>query len=277
LSLTEKDLHALQLALLALHEPRDLEQLEAAAPAILMAAIPSEFCFWSESGVVGGADPLRNTVLWQSEKRFTPRLLQRIFELLPEMPFSAHAMKTGDWGPLRLSDFWTPRQIRVSNLYNDVYRHLGIGRLLSTAFFRGNRAGTLNLCRSLDARDYTERDRTVFRMLGPHFVQALVAAEERTARKHAEEKPLPSLGLTQREGQIGQWLARGRTNPEIAKILEMKPRTVEKHVENILVKLGVENRTAAARMLAGTDLLRPQPGPGPGELRMPTRKRRVAR
>ncbi len=242
-----------------------------------MAAIPSEFWFWSESSVLGGKDPLPSTVLWQRPRRFTPRLLKRVFELLPEMPFSARTMKVGAAGPLRLSDFWTPRQIRASKLYKDVYRHVGIGRMLSTAFFRGNRAGTLNLCRSLDARDYTERDRKLFRMLGPHFIQALVAAEERSARRHGEERPLPSLGLTQREGQIGQWLARGRTNPEIARILEMKPRTVEKHVENILIKLGVENRTTAARMLVGTDLMRPEPASDPGEVRMPARIKRAAR
>jgi DNA-binding CsgD family transcriptional regulator len=38
----------------------------------------------------------------------------------------------------------------------------------------------------------------------------------------------------------------GKTNEEIAIILQVSPRTVEKHLEHILVQLGVENRTAAA-------------------------------
>ena len=56
--------------------------------------------------------------------------------------------------------------------------------------------------------------------------------------------------LTPREAEIGVWLAEGKTNPEIASITGISPRTVEKHVENILGKLGVENRTAAAVMIS---------------------------
>jgi DNA-binding CsgD family transcriptional regulator len=52
--------------------------------------------------------------------------------------------------------------------------------------------------------------------------------------------------LTPREREILFWLARGKSNAEIAKILEIKPATVGKHLEHIYPKLGVENRTAAA-------------------------------
>jgi DNA-binding CsgD family transcriptional regulator len=41
-------------------------------------------------------------------------------------------------------------------------------------------------------------------------------------------------------------VARGKTNKDIADILGMSPRTVNKHLEHIYVKLGVETRTAAA-------------------------------
>jgi len=53
-------------------------------------------------------------------------------------------------------------------------------------------------------------------------------------------------GLTTRESEILFWLARGKSNAEIAKILAIKPATVSKHLEHIYPKLGVENRTAAA-------------------------------
>jgi DNA-binding CsgD family transcriptional regulator len=43
------------------------------------------------------------------------------------------------------------------------------------------------------------------------------------------------------------WVARGKSNPEIATILTIAPRTVQKHLEHIFAKLGVESRTAAAR------------------------------
>lgn len=54
------------------------------------------------------------------------------------------------------------------------------------------------------------------------------------------------LGLSQREGEVLSWLATGKSNKDIATILDLSPRTVTKHIENILEKLGAENRTSAA-------------------------------
>jgi DNA-binding response OmpR family regulator len=54
------------------------------------------------------------------------------------------------------------------------------------------------------------------------------------------------LGLTTREGEVLSWLSKGKTNRDIAQILGLSPRTVDKHLEQIYAKLGVENRTAAA-------------------------------
>jgi DNA-binding response OmpR family regulator/DNA-binding CsgD family transcriptional regulator len=54
------------------------------------------------------------------------------------------------------------------------------------------------------------------------------------------------LGLTTREGEVLAWLCKGKTNRDIAQILGLSPRTVDKHLEQIYAKLGVENRTAAA-------------------------------
>ncbi|MET4291083.1 DNA-binding CsgD family transcriptional regulator [Bradyrhizobium sp. LB8.2] len=54
------------------------------------------------------------------------------------------------------------------------------------------------------------------------------------------------FGLTTREGEVPAWLSKGKTNRDIAQILGLSPRTVDKHLEQIYAKLGVENRTAAA-------------------------------
>ncbi|WP_315838777.1 response regulator [Bradyrhizobium prioriisuperbiae] len=56
------------------------------------------------------------------------------------------------------------------------------------------------------------------------------------------------LGLTAREGEVLAWLSKGKANRDIAQILGLSPRTVDKHLEQIYAKLGVENRTAAAAM-----------------------------
>jgi len=60
------------------------------------------------------------------------------------------------------------------------------------------------------------------------------------------------LGLTMREAEVLSWLSKGKTNRDIAQILGLSPRTVDKHLEQIYAKLGVENRTAAAAIAANT-------------------------
>ena len=47
-------------------------------------------------------------------------------------------------------------------------------------------------------------------------------------------------------------IARGKSNRDIAEILTLSPRTVNKHLEQIYAKLGVENRTSAAALAVRT-------------------------
>src|SRR5207248_3835556 len=101
-------------------------------------------------------------------------------------------------------------------------------------------------------KDFTERDRLILNLLRRHFNQAHRNGELATDRRDAGAKPLASYGLTPRESEIGHWIAGGKTNPEIAIILQANRRTIEKHMERILDKLGVENRVAAAVLIAGT-------------------------
>ena len=59
--------------------------------------------------------------------------------------------------------------------------------------------------------------------------------------------------LTQRQIEVLAWVARGKTNAEIAEILSLKTGTIGKYLERIFPKLGVENRTAAASFVLGTN------------------------
>jgi len=55
-----------------------------------------------------------------------------------------------------------------------------------------------------------------------------------------------AFGLTQRESEVLLWIARGKSNRDIGEILGLSPRTVNKHLEQVYTKLGVENRASAA-------------------------------
>jgi len=64
-----------------------------------------------------------------------------------------------------------------------------------------------------------------------------------------EKTPLDlqqNLPITKRESEVLYWVTYGKTNWETSQILSMSPRTVNKHLEQIYKKLGVDNRTSAA-------------------------------
>jgi DNA-binding response OmpR family regulator/DNA-binding CsgD family transcriptional regulator len=69
-------------------------------------------------------------------------------------------------------------------------------------------------------------------------------------------KALLALGVTAREAEVLYWISEGKTNPEIAIIIDASLNTVKKHAINLFAKLGVETRTAAARLALG--VLTPQ-------------------
>jgi DNA-binding response OmpR family regulator len=79
--------------------------------------------------------------------------------------------------------------------------------------------------------------------LGPNEFLLRLAKDSGT---HMPAEFSSELGLTTREGEVLSWLSKGKTNRDIAQILGLSPRTVDKHLEQIYAKLGVENRTAAA-------------------------------
>jgi DNA-binding NarL/FixJ family response regulator len=102
----------------------------------------------------------------------------------------------------------------------------------------------------------------VTKPIRPDEVLARVAAHLRTARslqlarstapaRPHEPEPSPEAlaaryQLTGREMEVLRWVACGKTNRDIGDILGLSPRTVNKHLEHVYVKLGVETRTAAA-------------------------------
>jgi DNA-binding NarL/FixJ family response regulator len=60
------------------------------------------------------------------------------------------------------------------------------------------------------------------------------------------------LGLTSREAEVLLWLSRGKSNRDIAEILGLSPRTINKHLEQMFEKLGVENRASATALAVRT-------------------------
>lgn len=81
-------------------------------------------------------------------------------------------------------------------------------------------------------------------MSGGHY---LLLVEENQENRVADALA-DAYRLTGREVEVLMWVAKGKTNRDIGDILDLSPRTVNKHLEHIYVKLGVETRTAAAAL-----------------------------
>ncbi len=68
----------------------------------------------------------------------------------------------------------------------------------------------------------------------------------RTRNESFREILAETLSLTQREAEVLYWLSMGKTNNDISAILSLSPRTINKHLEQVFQKMGVDNRTSAA-------------------------------
>jgi DNA-binding NarL/FixJ family response regulator len=74
------------------------------------------------------------------------------------------------------------------------------------------------------------------------------ADQSRSPSRHEQATANSLLGLSEREREVLDLLAAGRTNGEIGRALFISTKTASVHVSNILRKLGVTNRVEAAAL-----------------------------
>ena len=91
--------------------------------------------------------------------------------------------------------------------------------------------------------------------IGRAGAQQLLVGVEENDEAAQRARLAERFQLTEREAEVLFWVARAKSSRDIGEILGTSPRTVDKHMERILVKLSAENRAAAAglaiRVLGG--------------------------
>lgn len=100
--------------------------------------------------------------------------------------------------------------------------------------------------------------------LTAHLIQRLAqqTATPEEPPVGAGQRPEAPDGLTARETEVLRLLAVGKTNRSIAQEMHLSLSTVKRHIERIIAKLGVSDRTQAAVRAAERGLLEPNPGAG---------------
>ena len=147
-----------------------------------------------------------------------------------------HAYHRGR-GTQRISDSLPIDEFRCSALYNDYYRRIRIDHAMALPIYV--RDGVLvSFVLNRTRRDFTDRERALLDVLRPHL-----------ARVYQRLNRLG--GLTAREAEVLRWVAAGKSDAQIAAILRISARTVQKHLQHSYEKLGVESRTAAAMRASG--------------------------
>lgn len=181
-------------------------------------------------------------VTHRSGRRLEPlsQLDEKIALYCHENPVVAYALE-GKFAPaLRVSDFATLRQFRQTHYFNEMAR-----------FFAGWRdqlalpvrlpSSSLGFALSRD-RKFSDEELLMLELLQPHVERVLLRSTQYLKLK-------TSHPMTPREREVAHWLAEGKRDWEIGRILGISVRTVEDHVGICLGKLGVETRSAACAVI----------------------------
>jgi DNA-binding CsgD family transcriptional regulator len=134
--------------------------------------------------------------------------------------------------PQRITDSVPFEQFRRTALYNDYYRRIRIDHAIALPIYV--RDGLLvSFVLNRTRRDFTDRECALLEVLRPYLAKIY--------------QRINTVGqLTTREAEVLRWVAAGKSDAQIGAILRISARTVQKHLQNIYDKLGVESRTAAA-------------------------------
>ena len=326
-----------------LHSFRDVDSVRAwLLDQALPRLVPSDWLSYNE---VDLAHPEKTLAILKPENnQVFQRLLPRFQELAHQHPLISRQRQLADFPVHKISDFLSQKSYRRLELYQDVYRHMGVEyQIAATIRLQPDQITAFALSRQ--RQDYTERDRTILEMLRPHLVIALnnlaLASEHQTLIDSTElvlrelshatlivdrqsrilyhtglglkwiggapqgflpihisnwlnqrttnsrrqtltlktevgevrirfvptgspqqrllvltagsqnlaPGPTNDAGLSRRELEVARWIGDGKTNTEIAGILGISPRTVQKHIEHIFEKMEVKTRVAVASRL----------------------------
>jgi DNA-binding CsgD family transcriptional regulator len=190
-----------------------------------------------------------------------PPLARRWHELFAsladENPLLQRWLQTRDGRAYRFSDVADWEALQERALFRQFYTPLGIRHQIAfTLPSPQNRILAIALSRK--EGDFTDAERDLLNAARPFLIQAYrnCLAVRAISDPTATSAPgmlalLRSEGVTRRQAEVLLHIARGRSNRDIGKHLEISQRTVQKHLEHAFQTLGVRTRSEAADRVWG--------------------------
>jgi DNA-binding CsgD family transcriptional regulator len=191
--------------------------------------------------------------------------LDRLSELWPQCEWLVRmAPPERVWRAETMSDYVPLRALKRREVYDCVYRPIKIDHfLVITVGATAQRRAVLLLDR--DRGEFTDDERALGQLLLAPLARVYrsIRVRERLAGRvrelehalretpRAQASPDGAAELTPRELEVLEHVAAGRTDREIATLLYVSVRTVQKHLAHVYEKLGVRTRTAAAMLVFG--------------------------
>ena len=165
--------------------------------------------------------------------------------------FSRMSLKIGNVA-YRDSDIIDEDTLVNLRTYKDIYERDGVHYGMRVNMATDNRlAGSYSIFREKEKGDFTDLELEVGRLLAPlfslRFNQLLDGGERKPEgeRDHGLSRleAMDSYGLTAREYQVAELVAKGCSDDEVAETLSITPSTARKHLYNAYAKLAVNKRS----------------------------------
>ncbi|MEQ9640721.1 MAG: helix-turn-helix transcriptional regulator [Alphaproteobacteria bacterium] len=260
----ERDERLVLEALERLFDAGDLNTLAATVLDVTRQVIPCEHAGYNEVDTVN-----RRMLVRVSDDAVAELVAARHEALdhwfLAQHPVVNYFLEQPRGAPKAISDFVDLGAFRERELYQEFYKHLDMNDQLAL-HVGGHLDGYAAVAINRHRGGFSERDRHAAARLQRGFrfaYEALWLRETIGALTDASDmdrqyRLYRALGLTQRQAEVCAWLLQGKSNTEIAAILEMSPETAKRHAAAIYRRLGVPGRAGLQRAMLAR-LLRPAP------------------